>query len=623
MKTAAGWSGVFLCFLAFLLFADRTGSELGKAESLPQILDERIEFEEETLAVNSEIRDRNGAVISDVYSGENRVYKPYHQIREDIIQMFKAVEDRHFDTHAGFDAAGIARALLVNLQSGAIDEGGSTITQQTVRNLYLTHEQTYERKLSELLYAYQMEQEYSKEEIMELYINSIYFANGIYGFESASEYYFSRPSDELSLGEITFLGSIPNNPTIYNPLEYPENVRERQKVMLRRMKEQGYLSEERYTAALNQSIELNVRERIDLYPDYVTYVYEELKQLIGQQEGYTDRLQAAGDNRAAVEEEWQSRVTEVMKEGIVIDTALKPSAQSHAVTVMNQQLQQTSAQGAAAIVDHQRQELIALTGGRNYQKFDFHRGYQAYRQPGSVIKPLLSYAPYLEENPGTDPSTLVDAGPFAHEGYAPRNAGGGVYGLVTMEEALRQSYNTAAVRLLHQLTPETAFRYLDAFPFARITSEDEALPAALGGFQYGMNLVEMTSAYTVFSQDGTFKTPRAIRGVYSKSNGDLLFSWNSGTRTVFSPETTSRIRGMLSQVIERGTGTGASYAAEGYLGGKTGTTDNYADLWFVGLSNRYTAGVWFGHDQPGALREESTENLHTKTWRRLMQEMPD
>ncbi|SDO27103.1 transglycosylase domain-containing protein [Alkalicoccus daliensis] len=606
-------------FLTFsLAVSAQLTEELSSAQTLHEVLDENIQFDDLRISTNSQILDRDRNIVSDIYSEENRVYLDYYSIPQEVINMFLAVEDRYFYQHEGFDINGIARALLVNLQAQTIDQGGSTITQQVARNLYLSHEQTYERKISELLYAYQLEREKTKEEILELYINSIYFANGVYGFESASQFYFNKSSEELSLAEIAYIGAIPNSPSRYDPLENPEATAERQEYMLKRMLENNYLTEEEFNEAAAAPIEMNLNTRIDKYPDYVTYVNAELKELISSSEGYSERLASADEEtRIVLEEELDEKVKSVLGSGITINTALDPTVQEEVTSIINDRFSGSSIEAAASIIDHHQAEIVAITGGTNYNKFDFHRGYQSFRQPGSALKPLLSYAPYLNENPLEDPASLIDAGTFSYDGYVPRNSGGAVYGVVTLEEALKNSYNTAAVRLLHKIGIDTGFSYLNKFNFSRITAEDRKLPAALGGLSRGVSVNELTQAYTVFSNNGYYTSPRAIRSVESLE-GEILYEWNIPGKKVYSEETSAEIRGMMRQVVTNGTGKGAYYNTSGYLGGKTGTTNDYNDLWFVGANSNYTAGVWLGKDQPESIQEQSRNNSHTNLWRDIM-----
>jgi penicillin-binding protein 1A len=618
MRMMAGNLFIILFIGIFTLFFMETTKEMSSAQSLQTVLDEAVELEQVTLHTNSLILDRDGNTVSDIFSAENRIYLPYNEIPDMFKHAFLAAEDQSFFEHPGFDMTGIARAFVVNMQHQSIEQGGSTITQQLARNLYLTHDQSYERKISELLYSYHIEQVMDKEEILELYLNSVYFSNGVYGIEAASHYYFNKTAHELNLAEIAFLSSVPNNPSHYNPLTNSDATHERKEWILTKMKEEDYISHEDFEEALDKQISLSSFEKSDEYPDYITYVYHELEQLIAKEEGYTQQLKSASNDEARqdIEIKIQERVQQLLASGITIDTALDPNVQSHAVKTINNRLSSTNIQGAVSVIDHDASEIVAITGGTSYEKFNFHRGYQAYRQPGSAIKPLLVYAPLIDTTRMSS-SSLIDAGPIQRGQYEPQNFGGAVYGKVTLEEALKNSYNTAAVRILDMVGIEASFNYIDLFDFQKINSNDHVLPAALGGLSEGVSVNELTQAYTVFATDGIYTSPKAIRGVYDM-DGELLYEWPRKETEVWSNETINEMRKMLGKVITEGTGRRARFSTSGYLGGKTGTTNDYYDLWFVGSSNRYTTGLWIGNDNPSSLYQQSQSHIHTQLWRDIM-----
>lgn len=601
-----------------LLFME-TARELSSVRSLHDVLDEAVEFEEIDLSSNSKIVDRNGNVVSDVYAAENRIYLSYEEIPSKVREAFIAIEDQSFFDHPGFDLTGIARAFLVNVQSQAIEQGGSTITQQLARNLYLSHSQSYERKLTELLYAYHLERLLSKEEILELYMNTVYFANGVYGIEAAAEYYLGSSAAELTLAQTAYLTSIPNNPTHYNPLENPDAADERKKWVLEKMHEMNYADNESYENALEEEISLHTFEKADEFPDYVTYVFHELQELISAEEGFDTKLRAASDSeeRSRIRERLQTRTDEVLASGITIETALDPDIQNHAVSALQDRLAPSDIQGAVSIIDHEDAEIVAVTGGTDYRKFDFHRGFQAYRQPGSAIKPLLVYAPLLEEF-NMSSSSIIDASPIKRGDYEPENFGGAVYGKVSIEEALKNSYNTAAVRTLDLIGIDEGFGYFNQFDFNGLQTADYSLPAALGGLHSGVTVHEITQAYTAFATGGVYKSPKAIQKV-TDTDGNIMYEWPTVNKEVWNPKTVENMRDMMSSVVSDGTGSGASFNTDSYLGGKTGTTNEFHDLWFVGSTDSYTAGLWLGNDTPASLYRESSQNLHTTLWRDVMQ----
>lgn len=604
------------CFTVLFLF---TAQEVEHAQSFHSFLDEEIDIHNIDLKENSVIYDRHGDVISDIYNGENRIHLTFDEIPQVVIDALLAAEDQSFYEHQGFDVQGMARALLVNLSNQSIEQGGSTVTQQLVRNIFLSHDQTYERKLTELIYAYQLERHFTKEEIIELYVNAIYFQNGAYGIEAAAKLYFNKRASELTLSETAFLCAIPNRPHLFDPFVNIEKTHERKEWILAKMLEMDVIDLGEYEDALEAKIMIERYERIDKYPDYVTYVYDEFTNLVAEHERYYEKLKNASSAEAKqeIEERLNNRVNEIFNQGITIHTSLDPVVQQTAVNNINQFLGEGLLQGAATIIDHQQNEIVAITGGKNYRKFNFHRGFQAYRQPGSAIKPLLVFAPFIEKT-NTNEKAVVDASPFNRGGYSPKNYGGAVYGNVLMEEAFKHSYNTAAVRMFDMTGISTSFSYIDMFDFSKITAEDHTLPAALGGFTHGVSVLEMTQAYSVFSTDGTYHSPKAIREVTDK-NGNVIYSWNQQEKNIWSTQTVAQIRKMMTRVVTEGTGRRANFTTSGYLGGKTGTTNDYNDLWFVGSSSKYTTGLWLGTDENNSIRYASDSNYHTQLWRRIME----
>lgn len=615
-------TGFFLVFTFISLFSFSfigVTNEFKQVQTIDALLDDKITTDDFTLNINSYMYDFNGHLISEIYSNENRIYLPFSSIPTHAVNAVIATEDQHFFSHKGFDMNGIVRALLVNAENQAIEQGGSTITQQLVKQIYLSNERTYNRKLTEVLYAYKIEQLFSKEKILEYYLNTIYFQNGVYGIEAASKFYFSRPSKELSVAEIAFLSAIPNNPTFYNPFVYPDNTNKRKDWVLAKMLELNFISENQYLAAKEEKIEVKRKNKIDLFPDYVTYIHYELEQLIGEKEGFNEKIKTASTNeeKAYFIDERQKRTKELIASGIHIYTALDPQMQEKVSEVVERHLSNQEIQASAVMIDHDSKNIVAISGGRGYQKFEFHRGYQAFRQPGSSIKPLLVYGPYLSETNGSIYSTISGA-PFCKNGYCPQNYGGSTYGNVKLETALKKSYNTAAVRMLDQIGIKTAFSYFHKLGFSKIDEGDERLPAALGGLTYGVSPLEMTNAYTVFANEGTFQKARGIKKVLDQ-NGEVLFEWDDEPKTVWNKDTNTKMRSLLKKVITEGTARKALFQAE-YIGGKTGTTNDFHDLWFIGLNQKYTTGVWIGYDQPKSLNHYSTQSPHLLIWRDIMKD---
>ena len=273
-------------------------------------------------------------------------------------------------------------------------------------------------------------------------------------------------------------------------------------------------------------------------------------------------------------------------------------------------------QAGAAVIDNTSREIVSLYGGKEYKKADFHRAFQAIRQPGSAIKPLLVYAPLFESGPYTE-KMIVNSGHLCIGTYCPINFGGYVYGNVTVREAFRHSHNTSAVRVLQLVGIEEAFDYLKPFEFQSITKQDFVYPAALGGFTKGVTPLELAGAYTGFI-DGKYVPVRAIRTVKDRE-GNVLYEWNAEKVEVWSPRTTAIIRDLMKDVVLSGTGRGIPYTTS-YTGAKTGTTNQDLDLWTVGMNDQYTAAVWIGYDQPKPMPGPSKQKIHLRIFSALLRE---
>lgn len=619
MRLTIGFIIIFINLSIFSYTLVGAITQYNQVKPVQQVLDEKINIKDITVPQNSYIYDGIGNLISEIYNVENRIYLEFEDIPGTVVQAFISTEDQHFFDHKGFDITGISRAFVTNTREESIKQGGSTISQQLVRNLYFNNDKSYNRKLSEALYAYKLEEEWSKEDILELYVNTIYFGNGTYGIEAASQFYFSRPISELSLAETAFLCAIPNNPSFYEPITNYDNTVSRQKWILQKMIEMSYITARDYDQALSENIQLDVYTKIDEFPGYVSYVYDELEQLVADNEGFTEQLMEASDNeKIELERKLHLRVTQLLQQGLRIETALQPEVQNNVINVIKSRLPEKDIEGAAVVIDHKRHELIAIVGDKDYEKFNFHRAYQAYRQPGSSIKPLLAYAPYIEEY-GLSPWNTVNAGTFCKQGYCPRNYGGSKHGTVSIEAALKYSYNTAAVRIVDQMGIEKAFHYLEQFNFQKVVQADYVLPAAIGGFTHGITPLEMTNAYTTFANNGIYEPARAIRKVTDLEGNDL-FKWHKKAKKVWSASTNTKMKSLLNKVVTEGTGT-KGYFYDDYIGGKTGTTDNYKDLWFIGLTANFTTGVWVGKDKPQSIQYVNNRSPQLMIWKDIMYDL--
>ena len=310
----------------------------------------------------------------------------------------------------------------------------------------------------------------------------------------------------------------------------------------------------------------------------------------------------------------KNRTAEVIAAGIRIETALDSAKQKHDEAALSSLLTVNDLQAGAAVIDNSTREIVSIYGGKGFRKADFNRAYQAVRQPGSAIKPLLVYAPFLESGPYNE-QTPIDSSNICIGSYCPTNIGGYKYGMTSVKEAFRYSHNTAAVRLFRNVGIQEAFDHLAIFKFKHIADEDYTYPAALGGFHRGVTPLELASAYSSFT-DGMYSPPRAIRSVKDRE-GNLLYEWKDEPVRAWSPSTVTTIRNLLEDVVLNGTGKGIRYSTT-YTGAKTGTTDHYKDLWVAGMNDRYTTAVWIGYDKPSSIQRLSNQKLHLRAFNELL-----
>ncbi len=607
MRQFIGISTIVLALPIMIFLYTQIGSEIHAATQFQTQVKSSIQLTEPSFSSPVAMKDRNGKIFSEEYV-EWRKPLEYEDIPFFIQELFIQSEDTDFYEHVGYDLSAIVRAVVSNSSAQQSQQGGSTITQQLVRMRYLTEEKTYERKVTELLYAYELEQVSSKEKILEMYMNEMYFSNQVYGIGAAATYYFQKNLVECTEAEMAFLAAIPNNPSLYNPLKNFNETKLRQELLLDVLAKNGTITQEQSNEFKSQKITLKTKQKAQQYPSYSTYVIKELSDLIAEKDGFAERLEKAQDPamKDLIKAELKSKVDEIVSTGVTIETSLDPLKQQSIDRSFNKKLENTELQASGALIDNKTREIIALYGGKDYRKFDFHRAYQGYRQPGSAIKPLLVYAPFFETTEYS-PDSQVNGGKYCIGTFCPQNYGGAFYGDVPIKQAFRFSYNTPAVRLFETVGIEQAFGYLNRFQFSEVNIEDHNFPAAIGGFNNGVTTLQMADAYSSFI-NGQYQPTRAIRSVKNK-NGDILYAWDSEKQEIWSAETISYMRSMLQDVVDNGTGIGVQ-GDSSYIGAKTGTTNDFHDFWLAGLTEEYTATVWLGYDQPRDMGDIESEKIH-------------
>ncbi|WP_102694224.1 transglycosylase domain-containing protein [Rummeliibacillus pycnus] len=608
---------IIICSLPLLFFLfEKISTEVQTAKAFEKQFTSNIQLDAPNVLVPTILKDRNNKVFSEEYT-EWRKPLGLADIPEFVQQLFITSEDTNFYNHIGFDLTGIARAFMANRSSGTASQGGSTITQQLVRMRYLSQEKTYERKMLEIFYAYELERKTTKDEILNMYLNEMYFSNGAYGINGAATYYFNKPVYKLSKAQMAFIAAIPNNPSLYDPLRHFKNTKKRQERLIDKLVEKNILSKQEAEKIKKEKIVIKLKKKKQLYPAYSTYVMNEFRSLIATKEGYNDQLQVAktSQQRKAINIKLSNRVNKLLSQGLIINTALSPSKEAADTTNINRILENRgNLQASAVVIDNTNREIISIYAGKGYKKYDYNRAYQGARQPGSAFKPLIDYAPYFEETHAT-PFTYVSGAPFCIGNYCPQNYGGQVLGNVTIQQGFRNSYNTVAMRLFHQLGIKKAFSYLKPFQFDSLTKQDHVYSAAIGGLTHGVTTAELADAYTSFI-NGDYRPVHTIRSV-KDSNGNVLYKWDSKNKQVWSSSTVSHIRFLMSDVVQHGTGVGIHVNAP-YVGAKTGTTNDYRDFWLAGLTNRYTSAVWLGYDRPQNMEGLENAKIHHRIFSSIM-----
>lgn len=499
---------------------------------------------------------------------EKRYWVSIDRIPVFLQKAVVAVEDARFYEHGGIDMRGIARAAVKNVVKGRLAEGGSTITQQLIKNKYLSSEKTLDRKVNEGLMAIEFEKKYSKQQILEMYLNEIYYGNGAWGIAQAARTYFDKNPEELTDVECSFLAGIPKNPARYNPLGKPVDVSKRRSIVLQRMSEVGALSASQLRQQNSQTVAPTPPNRA---PWYLALVHAKLI------ERYSP----------AVFEQGGLEVTTAMDLGL----QLKAEQLIHdGIIKLSPQLQ-----GALVAVEPGNGNLLAVVGGTDYVKGGFNRALQARRQPGSAIKPLI-YAAALEQGV-TAASLWTDAAVSYPQGngenWTPRNYDGKAHGDTTLRQALASSNNVIAVKLLDTIGIP-AFTELAAKSGLALHSNNLSL--ALGTEE--VTLHDLVLAYAPFATGGIRSEPRSILRIY-ETYRKSWFENNAISSQAMSPAAAFITTSMLKDVLTSGTARGLKKFSQAYpSAGKTGTTNDYHDAWFVGYTPQLVAGVWVGHDQP-------------------------
>lgn len=543
--------------------------------------------------------------------GEKEVrYLTYDEIPDAAKLAIISIEDKNFTGHRGIDMIGILRSVISLIKNrGHITMGGSTITQQLSRNIFLNFEETYSRKLKEIFISIALENKYTKEQILEFYLNNVYFANGYYGIEAASQAYFRKPSTELSIAQIAYLCAIPNSPSLYNPYEHADATMKRQRKILDNMYKDGYISREQYQTSCAQDLAIFPQQETATN-DYVqTYMLKCAVESLMEAQGFIFRTQYTSKKD---KEEYDEEYDEVY-------SACRQSLYNNGYKVytsMDMEMQETlqesiakelggyfvnktddgiyQVQGAAVCIDNETGKVVAIVGGREQDQegYGLNRAYQSFRQPGSAIKPLMVYAPAFEE--GYTPDSIVDDSEMTGKD-AVKNSGD-YDGDISIRRAVMKSSNVATLRLYQSLGAEPCMKYLEKMNFRGIQPDDYIYPTTcLGGFTKGVTPLEMAAGYATIANDGTYRKPTCILRIVDSEGKEIVGS-EPTTKSVYSSNSAKMMTSCMISTVEGGTASNCALESGIPAACKTGTTTNYVDGWLCGYTPYYTTAVWVGKD---------------------------
>lgn len=598
------WGVGILCVLlaCFLGYTLTTAPDLDRVDVSPQGYRTTV------------LDDQGETILTLMGEDSNRVYVTIDQIPKDLQDAVVAIEDQRFYQHHGVDLRGVARAAYRNLTAGRLSEGASTLTQQLIKNNVFTdwtQEKTaldkITRKLQEQYLALQLERRESKDWILENYLNTINLGSGTWGVQTAAMRYFGKDVSDLTLSECAVLAGVIKSPSGYSPLKNPEASRDRQLLVLGKMLEQGMISQEAHDRAAADDVYARIaRDSTALETEVQSYfedalvwqVVEDLEKGLGCTE----------------EEVWRL----LYRGGLTIRSTQDSRLQVICETEINREEWYSSdAQATVVLMDPATGQVKALVGGRGEKtgSLTLNRAISSVRQPGSTIKVVGEYAAALDRGAATLGTVYDDAPHTYSDGTAIRNASGTYGGRTTVRQGIVKSLNVVALKCFQQMGTETVYDRLEQFGFSHLTEEDKVEALALGGTHGGVTNLEMTAAYSAIANGGTYREPVYYTEILDRE-GNVLLNKTPKSHTVVRASTAALLTDAMAEVMTRGTGGQAAFSGMA-LAGKSGTTTELRDLWFVGYSSYYACGVWGGYDDFSA---QSSGVYVKKLWRSIMEQ---
>ena len=534
----------------------------------------------------------NGKVIQKLGPATREKVKP-GEMPPTVAEAFIAAEDRRFYQHHGVDGWGIARAIITNLRQGSVREGGSTITQQLARTVFLSQDRTITRKLKEAALAMKLERQLSKQQILEQYLNYVYLGSGAYGVADAAWVYFSKPPEQLTVPESAMIAGLPPAPSIYSPLVNPDLAKERRSIVLDRMVQAGFISTSEAETGRNSP--LGLKPATPKYfnssaPYFTAWIAQELPKFLTP-----EQLEVGGVKvRTSLNLDWQKKAQQVIRANAPFDT-----------------------EGAMVSIDPGNGLVRVMVGGKDFSKSQFNRTILALRSPGSTFK-LFPYAAAIDR--GMKPETKVFDAKRCWNGYCPKNFGNKYYGNISLADALKNSLNTVAVQLQDIVGFDAVIEIANNFNIGTDRPLGKYYPMAIGAYE--QTILDMTAAYAGMANRGVYFTPSPFEEIRGPKN-ELLWSRrlsdNRGKRAIDS-DVADTMNWMLQRVVTGGTGIAAKLD-DRQVAGKTGTSENTRDLWFISSIPQLTTGVWFGYDDDRATKSTSGEAAWA--WKQFMLQIKD
>ena len=517
-----------------------------------------------------------GTVYSEIIRSE--------ELPQYVVDAIVYTEDRRFYSHFGFDIISFTRAMIANIFAGRYAQGGSTITQQVAKNLFLTSEKSVRRKAQELLLAFWLEYKFTKEQILTLYLNRVYLGSGAYGIEAASQKYFQKTSRDLNMLEAAVIAGMLKAPSRYNPIASKERALERAKVVLGIMEENNLITAADKERILKMPLGREKSAKVVGAAYFADWVYNEVNAYVGER---NDDIYVS----TTLDQNLQEKASAILRETI--------AANAH----------RNVTQGAIVIMDYNG-AVKAMVGGVDYNKSQFNRAVSALRQPGSAFKPFV-YLTALQE--GFKPEDTIEDRPISIKGWQPQNDDRKYYGTVTLKYALAKSLNLATINLAQQLSGAEIIRNARKMGINTPIQDTPSLP--LGTFE--VTVLDLTTAYASIANGGYAVWPYAIEEIYNRDGFQLYQRESTDKAQILDPVAVLELTQMLEKVVQSGTGHRAQI--NGFAAGKTGTSQDNRDAWFVGFTDSLVGAVWLGNDDNSPMKGVYGSGLPAQIWKKIMQ----